>query len=93
MQVLSLKEEEFYEGMGVFFVDFTTTLGYGKTVAHLGRDLRDFLLNLDNLHDYLKFTFPKMKPPSFFVESETDTSIQFGHNLYFQAANKSKKLF
>ncbi len=74
IQLLSLKEEEFYEGMGIYFVDFTTSLGYAKTVAHLGRNLRDFLLNLDNLHDYLKFTFPKMKPPSFFVESETDSS-------------------
>ncbi len=75
MQLLSLKEEEFYEGMGIYFVHFTTSLGYAKTVAHLGRNLRDFLINLDNLHDYLKFTFPRMKPPSFFVESETDSSI------------------
>ena len=24
--------------------------------------LRDFFLNLDNLHDYLKYTFPKVRP-------------------------------
>jgi hypothetical protein len=35
MQMLSLKDEEFYEGMGIAFVKLTTTLGYGKTVAHL----------------------------------------------------------
>ena len=29
---------------------------------------RDFFLNLDNLHDYLKYTFPRMKAPSFFIE-------------------------
>ena len=25
----------------------------------VGRNLRDFFLNLDNLHDYLKFAFPR----------------------------------
>ena len=37
MQILNLKDEEFYEGMGIAFVKLTTTLGYGKTVAHLVR--------------------------------------------------------
>jgi len=37
MQILSLKDEEFYEGMGTNFVELTTDLGYGKTVAHLVR--------------------------------------------------------
>ena len=36
--------------------------------------MRDFILNLDNFHDYLKFTFPRMKAPSFFVEEETENS-------------------
>ena len=38
MQILNLKDEEFYEGMGIAFVKLTTTLGYGKTVAHLVRE-------------------------------------------------------
>ena len=41
------------------------------------RYIRDFLLNLDNFHDYLKFTFPRMKAPSFFVENETEQSNCF----------------
>jgi hypothetical protein len=35
LQALSLKDEEFYEGMGIYFVELTTALGYGKMVAHL----------------------------------------------------------
>ena len=35
--------------------------GYENTLLALGRRIRDFYLNLDNLHDYLKYTFPKMK--------------------------------
>ena len=88
MQILAVKDEDFYEGMGVYFVELTTSLGYGKMVAHLGRNLRDFLLNLDNLHDYLKFTFPRMKPPSFFVESETDSSKTNNHYLRSQQRSR-----
>ena len=48
------QDEEFYEGMGVFFVELTARLGFSALLSRLGRTMRDFLLNLDNLHDYLK---------------------------------------
>ena len=73
MKILSLKDEEFYEGMGAYFVGLTKELGFFTFIEHLGRELRDFFLNLDNLHDYLKFKFPRMKPPSFFVEKEDES--------------------
>lgn len=73
-QVLGMKDEEFYEGMGIYFIELTKNLGYGPFLQNLGRYIRDFLLNLDNFHDYLKFTFPRMKAPSFFVEEETEKS-------------------
>ena len=75
MKILSLKDEEFYEGMGKYFVQLATDAGYQHLIVNLGRGIRDFFMNLDNLHDYLKFTFPKMKAPSFFVESETDEQM------------------
>ncbi|XP_037087734.1 soluble guanylate cyclase 88E-like [Pollicipes pollicipes] len=30
---------------------------------------------LDNLHEYLKFSYPRMRPPSFFCESETASGM------------------
>jgi len=36
--------------------------------AVLGRHMRDFLNGLDNLHEYMRFSYTKLKPPSFFVE-------------------------
>jgi len=66
MQVLEMKDEEFYEGMGIYFVKLTQELKYDKYILNLGRNLRDFFLNLDNLHDYLKLQFTRLKPPSFF---------------------------
>ena len=72
MQVLEMKDEEFYEGMGIYFVKLTQELKYDKYILNLGRNLRDFFLNLDNLHDYLKLQFTRLKPPSFFVQDETE---------------------
>ena len=75
MKILGVKDEEFYEGMGKYFVTLASEAGYQNTLLALGRRIRDFYLNLDNLHDYLKYTFPKMKAPSFFIEYEDDASL------------------
>merc|ERR1719228_134943 len=71
MKLLEMKDEEFYEGMGIYFVTLATDLGYGLMLQSIGRRFRDFFINLDNLHDYLKFTFQRMKAPSFFIADET----------------------
>merc|ERR1719394_920418 len=75
MKLLGMGDEEFYEGMGVFFVALAQNLGYGMLLSSLGRCFRDFFVNLDNLHDYLKFTFPRMKAPSFFIAEENESGI------------------
>merc|ERR1719495_39464 len=102
MKILSMKDEEFYEGMGRYFVTLAKDAGYERTILQLGRRIRDFFLNLDNLHDYLKYTFPKMKAPSFFIESENETMLMMqyrtrrrGFHYYVQGQVKeiAKLLF
>merc|ERR550539_1848077 len=102
MKILSLKDEEFYEGMGKYFVTLCQEAGYGNLLVQLGRRIRDFYLNLDNLHDYLKYTFPKMKAPSFFIEAEDKDSLHMqyrtrrrGFHFYVQGQVKelAKMLF
>ena len=99
MKILSMKDEEFYEGMGKYFVTLAKDAGYERTITQLGRGLRDFFLNLDNLHDYLKYTFPKMKAPSFFVDSETEDNLMLqyrtrrrGFHYYVQGQVGSTKM-
>ena len=42
----------------------------------LGRRLVDFLNGIDTLHEVLmKFSYDKMRPPSFYVEAETPTGL------------------
>lgn len=102
MKVLGMKDEEFYEGMGKYFVTLASEVGYQKTLLQLGRRIRDFYLNLDNLHDYLKYQFPKMKAPSFFIEGEDEAHLLMqyrtrrkGFHFYVQGQVKelAKMLF
>ncbi|XP_076315498.1 soluble guanylate cyclase 88E-like [Tachypleus tridentatus] len=74
-KVLKISEKEFLEGMGVFFVSFVGQYGYDRVLSVLGRHMRDFLNGLDNLHEYLKFSYSRMKAPSFFCENESASGL------------------
>jgi guanylate cyclase len=41
------------------FIKSSLQFGYGDVLALLGRQLRDFLNGLDNLHEYLKYSYPR----------------------------------
>lgn len=56
---------------GRYFAENIGRYGYARLLRVLGRDLRDFLNGLDDLHEYLRFSYPKMRPPSFICENET----------------------
>jgi len=74
-QTLGCSADEFFEGMGYYFVEFCAIYGYGDVLALLGRELRDFLNGLDNLHEYLKFSYPRLRAPSYFVNTETPEGL------------------
>ena len=59
LSVIDLTDAEFFEQVGYFFVELVTQFGYGDVLALLGRQLRDFLNGLDNLHEYLKYSYPR----------------------------------
>ena len=48
--VPGISMEDFLEGVGVHFVDFTIEKGYGEMLHTLGRNFHAFLDNLDYLH-------------------------------------------
>ena len=56
---------------GEYFAENIGRYGYARLLRVLGRDLRDFLNGLDDLHEYLRFSYPKMCPPSFVCADET----------------------
>ena len=68
--------EKIVEGLGTRFVHFISRYGYDSILKVLGRHLRDFINGLDNLHEYLRFTYPKLKAPSFFCTDETENGLK-----------------
>ncbi|XP_044749063.1 soluble guanylate cyclase 88E isoform X2 [Coccinella septempunctata] len=75
VQILNVGEKEFFDQMGVFFISFVSQYGYDRVLSVLGRHMRDFLNGLDNLHEYLKFSYPRMRAPSFICENETKQGL------------------
>ncbi|CAG9857899.1 unnamed protein product [Phyllotreta striolata] len=75
VQILKVSEQEFFDQMGVFFIGFVSQYGYDRVLSVLGRHMRDFLNGLDNLHEYLKFSYPRMRAPSFICENETKEGL------------------
>src|SRR4029434_3343465 len=43
--------------------------------AGLVLHVRDFVNGLDNLHEYLRFSYPKVQPPTFFCQEESATGV------------------
>lgn len=73
--VLGEERDRVMQMFGEYFVQTIGRYGYARLLRVLGRDLRDFLNGLDNLHEYLRFSYPKMRPPSFFCEQETSEGM------------------
>ena len=53
-EVTNAPVDELMELFGTTFVSFVSQYGYDRVMRVLGRNLRDFLNGLDNLHEYLR---------------------------------------
>lgn len=65
---------------GEYFARNIGHYGYARLLRVLGRSLREFLNGLDDLHEYLRFSYPNMSPPSFFCEDETEHGMVLHYN-------------
>ncbi|EFP05496.1 hypothetical protein GCK72_018158 [Caenorhabditis remanei] len=68
-----------YEQIGVlagrFFVQFLIRNGYGDLMNVMGRRFSDFIKGLDNIHEYFRFSYPKLRAPSFYCKSESEDGL------------------
>ncbi|XP_078062073.1 soluble guanylate cyclase 88E-like [Mustelus asterias] len=83
-QVLGKTHDELMYAFGVYMVKRIGNYGYERILKVLGRNVRDFINELDNLHEYFRFSFPKVQPPSFCVEEECETSL----TLHYRSTRK-----
>lgn len=61
----------YMENFGNGFVIFTSALGYSNVLKVFSRSFRDFLDNIDSLHEHLRFGFPRLQSPSFECTEES----------------------
>lgn len=71
----SMISDDFMNYFGSCFVKFFSHYGYDRIIRVSGRHLRDFLIGIDNLHEHMRFGYPKMQSPSFFCEEETSAGL------------------
>ncbi len=73
--ILGVEPDHLMYLMGDWFVTFVGQYGYDMMLKVLGRRMRDFLNGLDNLHEYLRLSYPKIKAPSFHISDETPDGL------------------
>ncbi|PVD34602.1 hypothetical protein C0Q70_05878 [Pomacea canaliculata] len=64
-KILKVPASDILELFGQMFFDYCKESGYDKILQVLGSTTRDFLQNLDALHDHLSSIYPGMRAPSF----------------------------
>ncbi|KAL4230720.1 Guanylate cyclase soluble subunit beta-1 [Mactra antiquata] len=74
-KVLGLPAAFLLEEFGKMFFDFCKESGYTKILKVLGANTREFLQNLDALHDHLATIYPGMQAPSFRCSDGKDALI------------------
>uniref|UniRef100_F6YD09 Guanylate cyclase soluble subunit beta-1 n=1 Tax=Ciona intestinalis TaxID=7719 RepID=F6YD09_CIOIN len=65
VKVLKTDSGKILELFGNFFFQFCEESGYDVILRVLGSSVREFLENLDALHDHLSSVYPGMRAPSF----------------------------
>ena len=72
---MNMSPEDFIQFFGVCFVNFFSNYGYDRIIRVSGRHFRDFLSGIDNLHEHMRFAYPKLQSPSFYCTEETSSGL------------------
>lgn len=71
--VLGISVDEVLYAFGEYFIDYVQDNGYSNVLECLGSNLRDWLANLNSLHDHLQASYPKgFVAPIFWSEDDDD---------------------
>ena len=71
--------EKILEEFAPAFLEEVTKVGLDQVVNRFGRDFNAFLSNLDMLHEYLRHTFPMIRPPSFVVLEQSPDGMKINY--------------
>lgn len=74
--VLGLPAETVLKAFGRYWVLETAQKSYGALMRSSGKNLAEFLVNLDHMHTRVKLMFPKLIPPRIECHAITSSSLQ-----------------
>ncbi|VEU41405.1 unnamed protein product [Pseudo-nitzschia multistriata] len=74
-EVLGIEVDDVLFAFGDYFIDYVQENGYSNVLKCLGSNLRDWLSNLNSLHDHLQASYPKgFVAPVFWSEDDEASS-------------------
>ncbi|CAH8459731.1 unnamed protein product [Schistosoma rodhaini] len=101
-EFIGLPEEDIYYEFGIKSVDYLSDNGFQSSLQVLGKNYIDFLHNINELHEYLHYSYPKIKAPNIQVTSINHNVItliyssireEFAHYLRSQLIYIAKLYF
>ncbi len=69
---MAMPPHEVLQAFGEYWILYTADEGYGELMQAGGRNLREFLANLNDMHGRVETVFPEMRLPQFRVEDEAE---------------------
>jgi hypothetical protein len=69
---MDLPAEQVLEAFGKYWITYTAEQGYSSIMAAGGKNLREFLGNLNEMHGRVETIFPQLRLPLFRVEDIAD---------------------
>ncbi len=73
-EVLGIGVDDVLMAFGDYFIDYVQDNGYSNVLECLGSNLRDWLSNLNSLHDHLQASYPKgFVAPVFWSEDDEES--------------------
>eukprot|EP00529_Nitzschia_sp_RCC80_P019025 CAMPEP_0113487066 /NCGR_PEP_ID=MMETSP0014_2-20120614/25319_1 /TAXON_ID=2857 /ORGANISM="Nitzschia sp." /LENGTH=514 /DNA_ID=CAMNT_0000380755 /DNA_START=284 /DNA_END=1828 /DNA_ORIENTATION=- /assembly_acc=CAM_ASM_000159 len=80
-EVLNITVEDVLHAFGDYFVQYVQDNGYSNVLECLGSNLRDWLSNLNSLHDHLQASYPKgFVAPVFWSEDDEEEGVSGSGN-------------
>ena len=81
-RILDIPVPLLLEEFGKYWVTRTAVESYGSLMGATGSSVKEFLLNLPNLHSHVKMIFPHLKPPVFAVSDVTEQSLLLHYHTF-----------
>ena len=92
-EVLSISVDDVLHAFGDYFIDYVQDNGYSNVLECLGGNLRDWLSNLNSLHDHLQASYPKgFVAPVFWSEDDPCSGAEEGAILVYYYSKRGSLL-